>query len=953
MRPICGAMVLALAAAGFAGADEGGVYVAKKCCVHSIELAPGGACFYDGHGFSRGTWVREGARVACALKEPSEETLEFTVDGDALVDGEGMRWVRKEQWPGSRFPWDRSSDLTIAVADEATGEPIPEFQYTWSMENSEARFDPPLARPIAVASEKGEFVLKAPSSCDVNLSITGRHLVGGYGSYHELKLTSDNTQRRLVVKVKKGVSVRGVVTEKAGGKPVAGARVAPMIFTPPLTSPDSDHAAVTDEHGRFTVHGADPTWGLSAFHPDFLDSGCAIEGAPEKEGAYEVSIEFEAGETLSGVVKDPQGNPIEGVDVSDGAGKQCRTTREGAFTLKSPKKWNDMGKTYYLDFKKDGYAGLTLNPAEADPKGFAVVLEPCLTVEGRVLDGDGKPVTEFTIASGLGVEPEEWSCSSKSFKDPEGRYRLQLPGYKDYSESGKVWIGVKAPGFALWDTVVEVWKGTKPLEIRLSPGVAARAVASLPRGCAAATARLVPAPGERDRWGRFEHSVRMEMGTIESRVESGPLGFEHVRPGPYTLLVYGEGATPLQRAVVVADGGLELGTLTLRGTGTVAGRAFKPKDWGGGPWAFAAGDVVFFSPEAGLSDRDLPVGLRAIPFKADENGNFRVTGVPAGRVHVSIPWNATADIVSSHGRDIIVAEGRQTEVRFFDPDGAWDVTLRVKIGDGSPEQYASGTGGGAKRPVGNVTTREPAFSVELAPKEDGPGSWCAQDFEELREGRILLPDVSPGTYRLRMFEWMGSRGFTEGLVSEAEIEVGPDRRTFDVSLGGGSVGGKVRWTTDNSRMIQVIAMETTTRALRLARADDKGNFCARFLPDGRYVLYAHDGTAGWCRMGEATVKGGSVDVGEHELRAGGSIEAAVELPPGTTLPVMLRVTDAQGIRVEALDPLWKSQGACAVRSLWPGEWTVELVAAEGVVAKATVKIAEKETAQCELKPGKR
>ncbi len=62
-----------------------------------------------------------------------------------------------------------------------------------------------------------------------------------------------------------------------------------------------------------------------------------------------------------------------------------------------------------------------------------------------------------------------------------------------------------------------------------------------------------------------------------------------------------------------------------------------------------------------------------------------------------------------------------------------------------------------------MTPREPMFRVELVPLSKDPLSFAQPDWEELdAQRKVVLPDVGPGTYRLRVYDWLGLAGLDSG-----------------------------------------------------------------------------------------------------------------------------------------------------------------------------------------------
>ena len=131
---------------------------------------------------------------------------------------------------------------------------------------------------------------------------------------------------------------------------------------------------------------------------------------------------------------------------------------------------------------------------------------------------------------------------------------------------------------------------------------------------------------------------RGEVATETALTRSdGSFEWKHVRPDCYTLSVTGTDISPARISLVVPDTGLNVGVVTVPGTGRIAGRVFQ-RDEPGRPWAFAKGHVSFPNPQPGHHRES------EIPFTADEQGRFAIENVPAGQVTVGFRYPITVDM---------------------------------------------------------------------------------------------------------------------------------------------------------------------------------------------------------------------------------------------------------------------------------------------------------------------
>ncbi len=150
-------------------------------------------------------------------------------------------------------------------------------------------------------------------------------------------------------------------------------------------------------------------------------------------------------------------------------------------------------------------------------------------------------------------------------------------------------------------------------------------------------------------------------------------------------------------------------------------------------------------------------------------------------------------------------------------------------------------------------------------------------------------------------------------------------------------------------MPQVIAVETQGRTHpRRARCDDEGNFCVRYLPPGKYVLYGREDANGCCRLPVVRVSDEITDVGVHPLTAGATIRGTVRMVRATQPPTAVRVTDAAGVTLEALDFKGQNGEDYAICNLWPGTWTLTLERNGDVLARKTVRLDATEVVALDL-----
>ena len=299
------------------------------------------------------------------------------------------------------------------------------------------------------------------------------------------------------------------------------------------------------------------------------------------------------------------------------------------------------------------------------------------------------------------------------------------------------------------------------------------------------------------------------------------------------------------------------------------------------------------------------------------------------------------DVLRSYTWSALVVEGQTTLVRAFEPDGHREFTLAFAIGDGSKTQYESGRGMGAAGKVDMVTVsshvislfkknpvtpRKPMFRVELTPLSKGPLSFASPDVDELDEQRnVVLPDVGPGKYRIRLHDWQGAQGLESGSLFDREV-VAPTGGggKVRVELGAGCITGNVPAPKSVfGRSVEVTAVAKASRTpARRAHCDFEGNFCLRYLSPGTYSLFFNDPKSGYCRVDDVEVPAGVVDVGERSLSRGASLSGAIHFARPSRVPDEIVAVDPSGVSVRRAFEVYSSFDRFELAGLWPGHWTV-------------------------------
>ncbi len=804
--------------------------------------------------------------------------------------------------------------LQIRILD-GQSKPIEAFTYQYTIKWKQKVPMPEDTAPLK--GQHGKIEISAPEDCEVSVSIYHPDVVHGFGT--EAVLHRKNGETVLDAKFQLGHRVTGTVVDAATGKPVAGASVSPLVFTPPLFTPDKDFAVTTKEDGSFELRGVDSSFAVE--HPGFIEQKIYLE---KKDPEKPQKVELQAGQTIRGVVTGADHRPLAEVNVTDGSGKESTTDKDGRFVLRGLRKWS--GNEWSLSFTKSGFNDKDFRAERIDPEGLKLQLDPLPHLHGTVIFSDGSPATRYHLVCAPGPHPVDYRCVTVDVQDKDGRFDLRPTALPE--QGNEYWIGVQAEGVAPWDELVNADKLTRDgFRVVLATG---STMCATFESAGSSTDELQVSMVPTDRQPEESVVITTHPGTAlaSNRVRLGhgtPLRLAHLRPGNYLLAVQGEGVTPISRQVTIGQHDLDLGRVTLPGVGSISGVVCEP-DNPKAAWRFADGEIYLH----GFGSNREPLKK----FRADKQGRFQVNDVPTGEITVSFAYPASADVIEAVTRHAEVAVGENTEVRLQGLGGGWTQPVRLLFdGKKSPPTYPG------SRTVDNVTD-QPSFRLDVTPLSPGAssGPQLVEWTVEKNSAGPDIPDLSPGRWRFQVYDWLGSRGFSEGLRAEVTVEVpAANRQPIIIGLGSHMFSGKVTASTPTKRSVAVQAVAITGRSVFHSRCDDKGNFVIRYLPAGEYTVHAHDDDAGWCDLGTFRLDQPVVDCGEHQLTSGGSITGVLSsklLPLAD--PATIKALAPDGVEI-LLDEV-KADGTYHFGAMRPGSWVVLSPAEEGRTARNPIEI---------------
>lgn len=243
----------------------------------------------------------------------------------------------------------------------------------------------------------------------------------------ELAWPTGADEQALDIELPRGVLIRGKVTEVGSGMPVANAtvmnhprlaaarahgQVAGWAAVVPTSGDGSFEIAVAPGQGHLLVHGS-----TDDFVYREIDQMMLYRGHPGGQRNYthgligynlksgdetlEVSVELRRGETLSGTVVGPDGQPVADAAIISRLyiaplGTTWRSeyqgqVRDGRFELHGLDPDREE-RVYFLDSKRALGATTKLSGKSRDGGPVTVRLEPCGSARARLVDPAGKPV---------------------------------------------------------------------------------------------------------------------------------------------------------------------------------------------------------------------------------------------------------------------------------------------------------------------------------------------------------------------------------------------------------------------------------------------------------------------------------------------------------------------------------------------------------------------------------
>jgi len=635
--------------------------------------------------------------------------------------------------------------------------------------------------------------------------------------------------------------IEGRVVDAATMRPVTGVRVV-------ARAGGEAAVAISGADGRYRLKGLKPgLYRLDADEPrhaPYVRGGVVVAAG----AAARADLPLTLAATLSGRVVDAGGRPVVGasgrLDADRGGfprprSRDPRSTfrsgSDGRFELKRLAPADGARVTVrHADHQPRTLAGLRLEAGKT--RTVRLVLDPGLTLQGVVIDGEDRPVAGVEIVTRPAPGGRRLRAgriapafdSADSHRVPtgaDGRFAVRGLAAGAYS------LVARGAGFAdetAGPVRLEADEPPAAVEIRLSPGTAIFGFVRHPDGSGAAGYRV---------FTRGPGVTGPRLDRAEAGDPTGPDGAFTLgglrEDETYTLVAVGAGGTSRLDGVRAPAQDVEI---QVPGLGSVAGRVLDAAT--GAPVTHFEAAFDLDGPDGPSRGGPLMAALRLLRGEAgdgatagSEDGSFLLEDVPAGTgsVRVRAPGYQPARV-----GDVLVREGAATEG--VDVRMSRGRSLRGRVSDAR-------TGVGVPDAV---VTAESAASRPGLRAFLGPGGPEARTDAD---GLFEVTGLAPDTYRV-------TARHTEFAEANETVDVHDDAASTEIRLPrGGSVAGVVLSEAGSPVGGAEVSLGAPGVAGRLlprggalggqaAATDEAGRFRFDHLSAGRYSLSATAGERG-------------------------------------------------------------------------------------------------------------
>jgi hypothetical protein len=320
------------------------------------------------------------------------------------------------------------------VVEKGTGKPSAGIRIM----ATKGRNQPDFGLKPVVSAEDGKFTIDAlaESTYTVRVVTQAGKEAEWIAEPVEVVTEPGKTTRAVKIELSKGGLLEVVITEAAGNKPVADARVS-------IRQEDRNEyfGSVSDANGVAVVRLVPGEYQISSIYGDGYKRQQIEETVTIEDGKTTyVEKQLTGLPKITGVVRDEQGNPVQGAKLQVcpmGTGRDVSSDAEGRFEITwDPGRWHSSetpAMVLVARYERGNLAAAV--DVDEDTRTKDITLHPALTLTGKVVDPNDKGIAQAQVTPML--QGPRWGSSirnSQATTDGDGKFEIEaLPTEYNYN----------------------------------------------------------------------------------------------------------------------------------------------------------------------------------------------------------------------------------------------------------------------------------------------------------------------------------------------------------------------------------------------------------------------------------------------------------------------------------------------------------------------------------------